>query len=236
MVIRHHRYPRVHLRDFVPLLIKKCGPQGRSLPMGVPGPAAPGFPKSGEPTRVGRLIGRLNECLTPDMVVVCDVGDCLFAAVELRVHERTEFLASAFYTSMGFGMPAALGAAVARPDRRPLVLVGDGAFQMTGTELSTLARIGSNAIVVVFNNSGYSTERFILDGPFNDIAPWRFHRIGELFGDVAGYEATTEEAFDRAWRAAIATRDRPSLIEVRLEPSDPSPAMKRLALNLREKV
>src|SRR5262249_29134726 len=189
--------------------------------------APPGFRKTGVQTRIGRLIGRLNECLTPDMVVVCDVGDCLFAAVELRVYERTEFLASAFYTTMGFGMPAALGAAVARPDRRPLVLVGDGAFQMTGTELSTLARIRSNAIVVVFNNSGYSPERFILDGPFNDIAPWRFHRIGELFGDVAGYEATTEEAFDRAWRAAIATRDRPSLIEVRLEPSDPSPAMKR---------
>ena len=67
VVIRHHRYPRVHLRDFVPLLIKKCGPQGRSLPMGVAGPAAPGFPKAGEPMRIGRLIGRLNECLTPDM-------------------------------------------------------------------------------------------------------------------------------------------------------------------------
>jgi TPP-dependent 2-oxoacid decarboxylase len=236
VVIRHHRYPHVELRDFVPLLIKKCGPQGRPLPSGNPGPSAPGFPTAGEPMKIGRLIGRLNECLTPDMVVVCDVGDCLFASVELRVHERTEFLASAFYTSMGFGVPAALGAAIARPDRRPLVLVGDGAFQMTGTELSSLARIGSNAIVVVFNNAGYSTERFILDGPFNDIAPWRFHRIGELFGDVAGYEVKSEDAFDDAWRKAAATRDRPSIIEVHLSPSDPSPAMKRLAQNLREKV
>lgn len=236
VVIRHHRYPRVQLRDFVPSLIKKCGPQGRGLPSGTPGPNAAGFPKAGAAMTIGRLIGRLNECLTPDMVVVCDVGDCLFAAVELRVHERTEFLASAFYTTMGFGMPAALGAAVARPDRRPLVLVGDGAFQMTGTELSTLARIGSNAIVIVFNNAGYSTERFILDGPFNDIAPWRFHRIGELFGAVAGYEVATEDAFDEAWRRSLETRDRPSIIEVHLSPSDPSPAMKRLAQNLREKV
>ena len=236
VVIRHHRYPRVQLRDFVPLLIKQCGPQGRPLPVGTPGPTAAGFPKTGESMKIGRLIGRLNEGLTPDMVVVCDVGDCLFAAVELRVHERTEFLASAFYTTMGFGTPAALGAAVARPDRRPLVLVGDGAFQMTGTELSTLARIGSNAIVIVFNNAGYSTERFILDGPFNDVAPWRFHRIGELFGDIAGYEVRTEDAFETAWRGALDTRDRPSLIEVHLSPSDPSPAMKRLAQNLREKV
>jgi TPP-dependent 2-oxoacid decarboxylase len=236
VLIRHHRYPRVQLRDFVPLLIKKCGAQGRALPSGTPGPTAPGFPKAGEPMKIGRLIGRLNEALTPDMVVVCDVGDCLFAAVELRVHERTEFLASAFYTSMGFGMPAALGAAVARPDRRPLVLVGDGAFQMTGTELSTLSRIGSNAIIVVFNNAGYSTERFILDGPFNDIEPWRFHRIGELFGRIAGYDAKTEDDFETAIRAALDTRDRPSLIEVHLSPSDPSPAMERLATNLRVRV
>jgi alpha-keto-acid decarboxylase len=236
VVIRHHRYPRVQLRDFVPLLIKKGGAQGRPLPNGIPGPSAPGFPKAGEPMKIGRLIGRLNQGLTPDMVVVCDVGDCLFAAVELRVHERTEFLASAYYTTMGFGVPAALGAAVARPDRRPLVLVGDGAFQMTGTELSTLARIGSNAIVVVFNNAGYSTERFILDGPFNDVAPWRFHRIGELFGEIAGYETATEDAFEHAFTTALAIRDRPSLIEVRLSPSDPSPAMKRLAQNLRAKV
>ena len=236
VVIRHHRYPHVELRDFVPLLIKKCGPQGRPLPTGNAGPSAPGFPKPGEPMKIGRLIGRLNECLAPDMVVVCDVGDCLFASVELRVHERTEFLASAFYTTMGFGLPAALGAASARPDRRPLVLVGDGAFQMTGTELSTLARIGSNAIVVVFNNAGYSTERFILDGPFNDIAPWRFHRIGELFGGISGYEVKTEDEFTDAWQKASATRDRPSVIEVHLAPSDASPAMKRLAQNLRDKV
>jgi indolepyruvate decarboxylase len=185
---------------------------------------------------IGRLMGRLNEVLTPEIVVVCDTGDCLFAALELRVHERSEFLASAFYTTMGFGVPAALGAAVARPDRRPLVLVGDGAFQMTGTELSTLARIGSNAIVVVLNNFGYSTERFILDGPFNDIARWRFHRIGELFDGVAGYVAASEDAFEDALQKALATREGPSLIEVELPPDEPSPAMKRLALNLRAKV
>jgi TPP-dependent 2-oxoacid decarboxylase len=236
VMIRHHRYPRVQLRDFVPLLLKKCGPQGRPLPNGIPGPTAPGFPEGGAPMKISRLIGRLNDALTPETVVVCDTGDCLFAAVELRVHERTEFLASAFYTTMGFGMPAALGAAVARPDRRPLVLVGDGAFQMTGTEISTLARIGSNAIVIVFNNAGYSTERFILDGPFNDVAAWRFHRIGELVGNVDGYQAATEEAFEEALRGCLDNRERPSLIEVHLSPSDPSPAMQRLALNLRAKV
>jgi indolepyruvate decarboxylase len=56
VVIRHHRYPRVQLRDSVPALIKKCARAGRCRR--VPGPAAPGFPKAGEPMRIGRLIGR----------------------------------------------------------------------------------------------------------------------------------------------------------------------------------
>ena len=52
------------------------------------------------------------------------------------------------------------------------MIVGDGAFQMTGMELSTIARHGLNPIVVVLNNHGYTTERFLLDGPFNDIHDW----------------------------------------------------------------
>lgn len=236
VVIRHHRYPRVQLKDFVAELIRRCRPYLEAFPPGIVGPSAPGFPRTGEPMSVGRLIGRLNQALTPDMIVICDTGDCLFAAVELRVHERSEFLASAFYTTMGFALPAAVGACVARPDRRPLVLVGDGAFQMTGTELSTLARLRSNAIVIVFNNGGYATERFILEGPFNDISPWRFGRLGEVFGPLHGYEAATEEAFENALRKALATTDAPSLIDVRLPAREPSPAMRRLAQNLRARL
>ena len=101
--------------------------------------------------------------------MICDVGDCLFAALELRVHERTHVLASAFYTSMGIAVPAALGAQIGFPDLRPLILVCDGAFQMTGTELSTFSRLGLDPVVILFNNHGYSTERFILEGSFNDI-------------------------------------------------------------------
>jgi TPP-dependent 2-oxoacid decarboxylase len=183
-----------------------------------------------------RLIGRLNEALTPDMTVVADTGDCLFAAIEMRVHERTEFLASAFYTSMGFAVPAALGAQVARPDRRPLILVGDGAFQMTGTELATAARLALNPIVVVFNNGGYSTERFILDGPFNDVSAWRFDRLGELFGPLHGFDAPDEPSFERAWQAALGARGAPTVLNVHLERSDASPAMRRLADHLRARV
>jgi indolepyruvate decarboxylase len=156
--------------------------------------------------------------------------------MELRVHERTHFLASAFYTSMGFAVPAALGAQIASPGLRPVILVGDGAFQMTGTELSTFSRLGLDPVVIVFNNHGYSTERLILEGPFNDIAEWRYERIGELTGSINGFRASTEDEFEQALRDALATTGRPALINADLQAGDASPAMRRLALHLGRKV
>lgn len=234
--IRHHRYPQVQLSDFLRALAKAVAPRTATLPVTPQGPTAEGFPQSDQDMTVSRLIGRINDGLTENMTVVCDVGDCLFAAVELRVHAQTQFLASAFYTSMGFAMPAALGAQIARPDHRSLILVGDGAFQMTGTELSTIARLGLNSIVIVFNNAGYSTERFILEGPFNDIATWRFDRLGEVFGPMNGFDVQTEEQFEHAFLQALATKDRPSVLNVHLLADDPSPAMKRLADYLKAQV
>ena len=78
------------------------------------------------------------------------------------------------------------------------MIVGDGAFQMTGMELSTIARHGLNPIVVVLNNHGYTTERFLLEGPFNDIHDWAFHKIPEVLGTGLGLEVRTEGELDAA--------------------------------------
>jgi len=77
---------------------------------------------------------------------------------------------------MGFVVPAAIGAEIAHRALRPLVLVGDGAFQMTGVELSTALRQGLRPVVLVLNNGGYGTERHLLDGPFNDLIGLGGHR------------------------------------------------------------
>lgn len=214
VVISAHRYPRVALADFLTKLL--CSVKARnelilSKPVEL---EAIKFPEASRPITTARLVERLNLALSNEMIVVCDVGDCLFAAIDLRVHEQSEFLASGFYATMGFAVPAALGAQIARPDHRALILVGDGAFQMTGTELSTHAHLGLNPIVVVFNNLGYSTERCILEGPFNDISLWRFDKLGEVFGPLSGYDAATEEAFEEALLNALNNRTMPCVINV----------------------
>ena len=99
-----------------------------------------------------------------------DVGDALFGAADLFIRHRTDF-GPAYYASMGFAVPASVGAQLANPELRPLVLVGDGAFQMTGLELSTVARYGLNPVVIVLNNFGYGTERPMQDGPLTACCP-----------------------------------------------------------------
>src|SRR5262249_15628204 len=139
-----------------------------------------------------RLFARLNRMLDDQTVVIADIGDSLFGAADLTMSRRTEFISPAYYTSMGFAVPAALGAGMANSSLRPLVIVGDGAFQMTGMELSTIARQKLNPIVIVMNNHGYTTERFLLDGSFNDILDWSYHRIPEVLGSGLGLEVSTE--------------------------------------------
>jgi len=107
---------------------------------------------------------------------------------------------------------------------------------MTGTELSTFSRLGLDPVVILFNNHGYSTERFILEGSFNDIAEWRYENIGKLIGPVNGFHAETEDEFDHTLRKALNTVGRPSLVNVNLKANDASPAMRRLSHHLGQKV
>jgi len=236
--IRHHHFHGVLLGDFIrqlaadpPKARRREIPKIRNL-------ASETFelrPK--EPITISRLIARLNQSLDDETIVIADIGDSLFAATELVIRGRTEFLSPAYYTSMGFSVPAALGAQVARPDLRTVVIVGDGAFQMTGMEFSTILRHGFSTVVIVLDNGGYGTERFLHPGDFdfNNIQPWAYHRLPELFGGGAGYEVRTEGEFDEALRQAWGDRSA-SIIQVHLDRNDRSTALTRLVERLSKRV
>ncbi|WP_397569535.1 alpha-keto acid decarboxylase family protein [Schlesneria sp. T3-172] len=183
-----------------------------------------------------RLFARINELIDETMIVIADVGDCLFSAADLTIYRKTEFISPAYYTSMGFAIPASIGVNVAAPDRRPIVLVGDGAFQMTCMELSTAVRHGFNPIVIVLNNKGYTTERFLQDGPFNDILNWNYHRMPDLLGGGWGFEVRTEGELDQSLNAAMANKDAFSILNVHLDPDDISKALQRLAEGLSKRL
>jgi indolepyruvate decarboxylase len=237
--IHHHHYHNVLLADFIrELAARRPRPPRHPIPQ-VPSLATQKFVLAPEaPIRVSRMIARLNESLTDETIVVADIGDALFSATELVIRGRTEFLSPAYYTSMGFSVPAALGTQMARPDLRTVVIVGDGAFQMTGTELSSLVRHKFPTVVIVLDNGGYGTERFLHPGTFafNDIQPWAYHKLPEVFGGGRGYLVRTEGDFDRALSAALADTDNLSLIHVVLDKADHSTSLERLTEKLSKRV
>lgn len=181
--------------------------------------------------RTSAMMGKLNELIDGKTIVIADVGDSLFAATELTIHDRGEFLSPAYYTSMGFSIPAALGAATARPDHRIVVLVGDGAFQMTGQELSSLVRHQHHPIVIVLDNHGYGTERYLHAGQweYNEIHPWNYGQLLSVYGggkshvvdDLVSYEAALQSAWD--------DRQQTHLIHAKIAENDASETLKKLA-------
>ena len=233
--IRYHTYEEVYLSDFIKDLLG-ADIQPREL-VDTPHPELPApFQATDKSITVQRLFQRLNAFVDDNTAVIADPGDAMFAAADMSVYHRTKFLSPAYYTSLGFAVPASIGAQLADPELRPLVLVGDGAFQMTGMELATAARFNLCPIVIVLNNRGYGTERPMLDGSFNDIPLWKFSDIPLILGTGQGFDVRTEAQLDDALEVARNYTQSFSILDVHLDPHDISPALQRLTNSLGQQV
>ena len=237
--IRHHHYHDVLLEDFIRELASRSPANfTRAIPPTLRAPREPFELQPDDPVSTRRLIAMLNERLDDDMIVIADIGDSLFAATELVIDGRTEFLSPAYYTSMGFAVPAALGVHVAASNRRAVAIVGDGAFQMTGMELSTLVRHGFNPIIFVLDNGGYGTERFLHPGEwkYNDIHGWNYAKLPEVLGGGKGYRVRTEGELAAVVEQAWDNDDQLSLIHVQLDRDDHSETLARMAERLSKRI
>lgn len=226
LAVRNHSYTDVKFADFCESLFKARLPK-RKQPC-IPTRSEVKF--VAEPEKkitVQRFFDKINSILGPDMAIISDIGDSLFGAVGMTVHDSHLFISDAFYTSMGFSVPGSLGVQMARPEVRPIVIVGDGAFQMTGMEFSTLLHHNSRAIVFVLNNGGYGTERIIQDGPYNDIPMWDYDKLPLFVGGGLGYKVNTEDDLDCAVTQALEAKQA-SIINVVLDKYDHTAGLKRL--------
>ncbi len=184
---------------------------------------------------VKRFFEKVNSLLVdPKVAIVADIGESLFGALQLTVSQH-HFISPAFYSSMGFAIPGALGVKLAQPECRPVVLVGDGAFQMACTELSTFLEHKLNPVVFVLNNKGYSTERAIMEGPFNNIRDWDYHKITEVIGGGKGFRVETEKELEEAVKTSLAS-DTLCVINVILDSKDMSSNLRRLTENFAKRV
>ena len=233
--ISQHVYEQVWIGDVVTRLAERMPKDGLSHPpfASVSQLVDTGFvAEPGRALTVSRVMKRINAFIGEDTTVIAETGDSIFAAADLVMHHDVGFIGQAFYLSIGYALPATLGAVLADPSRRPIAFIGDGAFQMTVQELSSLCRRKSNAILLLMNNDGYTTERVIHDGPYNDIQPWAYHQLPEVFGGGWGRRVTTEDEFDEALARARGSNEGPALIEIMLDRLDTSEALKRLGAEL----
>ena len=181
-----------------------------------------------------RFYDRIAHFLAPGDVVLADAGPSISMA-HLQLPPDTRYLSSSYWASIGAGFGFTVGACfAAKPGQRVIALEGDGAFQMTGQEVSTMVRYARSPIIFILNNRGYTAERLIHDGPFNDIQDWDYHRLPEAFGGACGEDVHTEADLEAALeRAESHTGPGPLLIEVHLDAMDVSEAFMRMSEGLR---
>jgi indolepyruvate decarboxylase len=213
--VGHHVYSDLPLEDLVEALLARARPirsrARRRAPATLYARGMPADDAAVAPSDIACAINDLFDCHGA-LPMTSDMGDCLFTAMEI---ENTALAAPAYYAGMGFGVPAGIGVAAAT-GRRPLVLVGDGAFQMTGWELGNCRRYGFDPIVVLFNNASWEMLRvFQPESGFNDLDDWNFAKIAPALGG-RGERVTTRRELAAALERAIATRGVFSLIEVML--------------------
>lgn len=191
-----------------------------SSPPVVSPPAAPlpPPPPPDQPLSQKMLWDRLCVALTPGNVVLADQGTSFYGMADHRLPQGVTFIGQPLWGSIGYTLPAALGAAVAHPDRRIVLIIGDGAAQLTVQELGAFSREGLSPVIVVVNNDGYTIERAIHgeSAPYNDVVNWKWTDVPGALGvtDHLAFRVQTYGELDDALTAAAENQDRMVFVEV----------------------
>lgn len=233
--IGHHSYERVLFKDFLHgLLSAKPSPHAFTHPNPLKEATPLDTGELNDPLTAEAFFRILSLSLPDNATIVSDTGDALLGCIGLRTRARKNFIADAYYLSMGFAMPASIGAAVALPESRVYAIVGDGAFQMTGIEVSTSAKYRMNQVVIILNNDGYGTQRHILDGEFNNIQMWDYTKLTELVRYGKSARVTTKGELSTALKTAANDHNQMHVIEVVIPRDSCSSHLKRMGEALGE--
>lgn len=190
------------------------------------------FPTSGEQLKpdgdeaaltTAGMVADIQAILTPETAVLAETGDSWFNGQKLHLPAGAEYEWQMLYGSIGWSVPATLGYAIGS-QRRTVTMVGDGSFQLTAQEVSTMIRNKIDPILILINNGGYTIEVEIHDGPYNVIKNWNYAGLIDVFnaddGHGLGLKARTGGEFRDALQKALAHRDGPTLIEVAIGRDD----------------
>jgi indolepyruvate decarboxylase len=222
--IGHHRtrvgatlYPNVEMGDILSTLANRL-PKRQDIT----GPRATSLGKivgnGTDPITAETLYPRWANFLRPADILVSETGTTSLGLAFARLPKAASFLNQTLWGAIGWATPAAFGAAVAAPERRVVLVTGEGAHQLTAQEISQFARLNLRPIVFVLNNNGYLIERLLCKDPasaYNDIAQWHYSELPRALGCDGWFTArvTTTGELDQALQTAT-TAGTGSYIEV----------------------
>ena len=160
-----------------------------------------------------------------------ETGTSNHAFMSMRLPDKSTYVGSQIWGAIGFTLPAYFGSMLADPDRRQLLFIGDGSFQVTAQEFSTILRHKQNPIIFVINNDGYTIERYIMgmDAEYNDIAPWKYSKLHEVMAknsQMITFDVSTQGELEEALKEAEKATEG-ILIEVHMDPEDAPQALKK---------
>ena len=227
----YHQYANIPITSLIDALIERATAPVGSARTGVSVQYPDKLVADDEPITPTDIARAVNDAMAEHglMPIASDVGDCLFTALDMA---NTELVAPGYYATMGYGIPAGIGIQAAT-QRRPLILVGDGAFQMTGWELGNCRRYGWDPIVLLFNNCSWEMLRtFQPESKFNDLDDWEYAQLATALGGD-GIRVNTRKDLQNALANAIATRGKFQLIEIMLDRGVLSSTLQRFAAGVK---
>lgn len=186
--IGHNIYTEVYMNDFLSGLQKELKPNDNALKayQRIAG-EAPLYRESEadeqQAVSTRYLFGQIQKILSDDYALLAETGDSWFNCMRLKLPEGCPFEIQMQYGSIGWSVGALLGMQAAlNNNKRVIACIGDGSFQMSAQELSTLIRYDFKPIIFLLNNTAYTIEVQIHDGPYNEINNWHYAELVEVFG------------------------------------------------------
>lgn len=190
----------VFMGDFLSALAKKLKKNSTGMenyrrifvPPGIPLKA-----QKDEPLRVNVLFKHIQDIVSGDSAIIAETGDSWFNCQKLRLPENCGYEFQMQYGSIGWSVGATLGYAQGAKDKRVIACIGDGSFQVTAQDISTMIRCGQNTIIFLINNGGYTIEVEIHDGPYNVIKNWDYTGVVDAIHNGEG----------KCWTAKVRTEE-----------------------------
>lgn len=176
------------------------------------------------PLTRAEMCRQIQGVINAETTLLVETGDSWFNGMNMKLPDGARFEIEMQWGHIGWSVPAAFGYAVRARDRRVVLMVGDGSFQLTAQEVCQMIRLKLPVIIFLVNNRGYTIEVEIHDGPYNNVKNWDYAGLIKVFnstdGEGLGLRATNGRELAAAIEKALPHRAGPTLIECTIERDD----------------